>query len=252
MIITLYNTKGGCGKSSTALVLLSALAESNAKRAQAGEETLKIGAVDLDRQHSLISFGEDREARGQQGFGVTFIDLYGDDDPAKALIALEQDHDVLVVDTPGVFYEHASRVISASDAVIVPTSLDTIDAKMTAAALNFIFDLAQQEYFKGNAAALMTKMPPSATFVPKFSLAILTALRESGYPFLATAIASRPAVANIVNFSEYLFEQAERDKTSKSVASAMTDARTLLSTVLDWQVLPPMETETKPRAEETQ
>lgn len=236
MIVTFYSTKGGCGKTSSALALLSAIAEKNHSSSLA--EKIRVAAVDVDPQGSLSNFARERAARGLPSHGISHYSKQASTDAADEIKELARENDLLIVDTQGAYSGANVQIIGVSDVVLVPSGLEAMEAVVTSEVLNYVLSLAETGRFNGSVAMLMTRTPAAAGFLSKLNLAVLSSLRANGYPVLATAVNARPAIPNIVNTSLFLFEQAAKEPKSKSIPAAQEDARRLLSFVLDWTLLP--------------
>lgn len=137
-IITLGNEKGGSGKSTTAMHVITALLA-------AGKS---VAALDLDlRQQSLFRYLENREAfvarTGQPLPLPERVSLTASALDSQAGAAAEEEtsfadtiaalsHDFVVIDTPGAFTTYSRLAHAAADTLITPLNDSLIDFDMLA------------------------------------------------------------------------------------------------------------------------
>lgn len=122
--IVFANEKGGSGKSTSAVHVAIALAAMGRK----------VAALDLDtRQRTLGRYLDNRAATITREGGALPTALYETFDPAKSgpieerLAALAEDHDFLVIDTPGRDDEHVRTAISSADTLVTPINDSFVD-----------------------------------------------------------------------------------------------------------------------------
>lgn len=256
MIIVIFGSKGGTGKTLTALTLLSAIADLNSRSDP--DKQLKTAAVDTDQQRSLTQFSMNREAVNRSNFGISFhdvskpLDSEDDDDglmnenllldDAKEIVAdLDTKNDVVIVDIPGHFSpEHLSLALSG-DRIVIPTNLETIEIQEMMKVTNQLEEFIERGYFTGEYAALLAKVPAAGGFATKFNRVVVTNLRKGGYPILAATLSARPAIPNMVNFSKYLFEQVKDSPKATSPQNALKDSQAVLKSIIEWSILPELE-----------
>lgn len=123
-VISVIQTKGGTGKTTTAMMVSSALSS-------LGDRVL---VLDADKQRSAADWAE--EAGDDLGFEVlavptdrtleTAIRRYGD-----------QDYDFILIDTPPGSNSIVETASSAADLVLIPTGVSPLDMKRTQATLDF-------------------------------------------------------------------------------------------------------------------
>lgn len=139
-IIVLGNEKGGSGKSTTALHIVSALMRSG----------YKVGALDLDlRQKSLFRFLDNRQSFiDRKGVNLPMpqrIELVQsksdsqvaakDDEEARfsdALKTLEKDNQFVVIDCPGAHTRFSQMAHAAADTLITPMNDSLVDFDLLA------------------------------------------------------------------------------------------------------------------------
>lgn len=123
-VISVIQTKGGTGKTTTAMMVSSALSS-------LGDRVL---VLDADKQRSAADWAE--EAGDDLGFEVlavptdrtleTAIRRYGD-----------QNYDFILIDTPPGSNSIVETASSAADLVLIPTGVSPLDMKRTQATLDF-------------------------------------------------------------------------------------------------------------------
>lgn len=123
-VISVIQTKGGTGKTTTAMMVSSALSS-------LGDRVL---VLDADKQRSAADWAE--EAGDDLGFEVlavptdrtleTAIRRYGD-----------QDYDFILIDTPPGSNSIVETASSAADLVLIPTGVSPLDMKRTQSTLDF-------------------------------------------------------------------------------------------------------------------
>jgi chromosome partitioning protein len=139
-IVVVGNEKGGSGKTTTAMHLVVALMQGG----------LKVATIDLDsRQQSLTRYVENRKAWAARNdlvlpvpthFRITRSETLRVDDNetrefalyAEALAAVEQTHDVIVIDTPATDSYLMRLAHSMADAIVTPINDSFIDLDVLA------------------------------------------------------------------------------------------------------------------------
>ncbi|MEO1918919.1 MAG: division plane positioning ATPase MipZ [Paracoccaceae bacterium] len=139
-IIVLGNEKGGSGKSTTAMHLMSAIARSG----------YKVGAIDLDlRQQSFFRYIDNREAfcvnndvKLPLPKRVSMLLSSKDSQKeaqaeeelrfAEALSALEAECDFILIDCPGAHTRYAQMAHSVADTLITPMNDSLVDFDLLA------------------------------------------------------------------------------------------------------------------------
>lgn len=241
MIIALLGSKGGTGKTLSALTLLSAIAEHNSTAGKGGK--IRTAAVDTDKQKSLMKFAENREATGRPNYDIAFKEIDEGEDAVEVLQSLDSQSDLVIVDIPGHFSDEHLKIALTADRIIIPTNLETIEIQEMISVSNHLEELIDRGYFRGEYATLLAKVPAATGFSTKFNRAIVTRIREGGYQILSATLPQRPSIPNIVNYASYLFEQVADNPKAKSPQNAAADAKAFLQSVLEWKVLPDLEAE---------
>lgn len=120
-IFSVCNIKGGSGKSTTAIHLVSFLSNHG----------FKTALVDCDGQQSLSAWVNSVNSLKD----LTLFKSTDTDEIEDEIIELESSHDAVVVDTAGSSEETMKIVISLSDQVVVPLSPSSLDITSTVATI---------------------------------------------------------------------------------------------------------------------
>lgn len=207
MIVTVISPKGGCGKSTSTLMLASVFAQN---------PDLSVAIVDADPRQSIgrVWLTKRREHDlGEPPF--TVISDFSEDTILDTLEAAREAHDLVFVDLEGVAGLMASYAASASDLCVVPMRPSALDGDAAGAALKMIRDA-------GRAAR---RIIPARILITQTDAAIMTTsyreliaeLDEAGVPRLKTELVRRAPYERVMAEGRTLFELAP----SQSVTSAI-------------------------------
>jgi chromosome partitioning protein len=172
VIVSLYSTKGGCGKSTLAVCL-----------AAYWSRTKKTALVDADPQASLSVCRQE----------VVQVPVYQDTSKAigKTLAKLAEDYERIVVDTAGYRRRKNMEALMHSDFVLIPCKPSPFDLKETMGAVELlreIADIKQGKASRPHYAVVLTMAQRTAV-----SAQIREELKESGVPFMSAQIGQRVA-----------------------------------------------------------
>lgn len=120
-IFSICNIKGGSGKSTTAIHLVSFLSNKGYRTA----------LVDCDGQQSLSAWANSVLSLQE----LTIYKSTDIDEIEDNIVELETSHDAVVVDTAGSSEETMKTVISLSDQVVIPLSSSALDITSTVATI---------------------------------------------------------------------------------------------------------------------
>lgn len=123
-VISVIQTKGGTGKTTTAMMVSSALSS-------LGDRVL---VLDADKQRSAVDWAE--EAGDALGFEVVAVPTDRTLETAIRRFG-GQDYDFILIDTPPGSNSIVETASSAADLVLVPTGVSPLDMKRTQATLDF-------------------------------------------------------------------------------------------------------------------
>lgn len=173
-VISVIQTKGGTGKTTTAMMVSSALSSF-------GDRVL---VLDADKQRSAVDWAE--EAGDALGFEVIAVPTDRTLETAIRRFG-GQDYDFILIDTPPGSNSIVETASSAADLVLVPTGVSPLDMKRTQATLDFfdgtdipvavvlvnvdkrekLLDLAQETLSVNTRAALADAIVPTRSATRK-------------------------------------------------------------------------------------
>lgn len=172
MIVSLYSTKGGCGKSTLAVCLAAYWAQ-----------TRKTALLDADPQASLSLCRQE----------VLHIPVFQDTSKGigKTIARLAEEYERIVVDTAGYRRRKNMEALAHSDFVLIPCKPSPFDVKEAMEAVELLREIADARQRKGAApryAVVLTMAQRTAV-----SAQIRGELEESGVPFMSAQIGQRVA-----------------------------------------------------------
>ena len=112
-VVTLYSTKGGCGKTTLAAHLAV-----EAERRGAGP----VAIIDADPQASLARWWNGREAQTPAFVQTTLADM-----PARLTELRESGVKLVLIDTPGADVAHSRSIVRLADLVLIPSRPSPLD-----------------------------------------------------------------------------------------------------------------------------
>ena len=207
MIVTVISPKGGCGKSTSTLMLASVFARN---------PDLSVAIVDADPRQSIgrVWLTKRREHKlGDPPF--TVISDFSEDTILDTLEAARDAHDLVFVDLEGVAGLMASYAASASDLCVVPMRPSALDGDAAGAALKMIRDAGRAARRTIPARILITQT--DAAIMTTSYRELIAELDEAGVPRLKTELVRRAPYERVMAEGRTLFELAP----SQSVTSAI-------------------------------
>ena len=207
MIVTVISPKGGCGKSTSTLMLASVFAQN---------PDLSVAIVDADPRQSIgrVWLTKRREHDlGEPPF--TVISDFSEDTILDTLEAAREAHDLVFVDLEGVAGLMASYAASASDLCVVPMRPSALDGDAAGAALKMIRDAGRAARRTIPARILITQT--DAAIMTTSYRELIAELDEAGVPRLKTELVRRAPYERVMAEGRTLFELAP----SQSVTSAI-------------------------------
>jgi chromosome partitioning protein len=172
MIVSLYSTKGGCGKSTLAVCL-----------AAYWSQTKKTALLDADPQASLSLCRQE----------VLHVPVFEDTSKSvgKTIAKLAQDYERIVIDTAGYRRRKNIEALTHSDFVLIPCKPSQFDVKEAMEAVELLREIGDEKGRKGSAprhAVVLTMAQRTAV-----SAQIREELKDSGVPFMSAQIGQRVA-----------------------------------------------------------
>jgi len=172
MIVSLYSTKGGCGKSTLAVCL-----------AAYWSQTKKTALLDADPQASLSVCR--RESVQVPVFEDTSKGI------GKTIAKLAAEYERVVVDTAGYRRRKNMEALAHSDFVLIPCKPSPFDLKEAMEAVELLREVVGAKERKGSPpryAVVLTMAQRTAV-----SAQIREELEQSGVPFMSAQIGQRVA-----------------------------------------------------------
>jgi chromosome partitioning protein len=172
MIVSLYSTKGGCGKSTLAVCL-----------AAYWSQTKKTALLDADPQASLSVCREE----------VVNVPVFQDTskDIGKTIAKLAAEYERVVIDTAGYRRRKNMEALAHSDFVLIPCKPSPFDLREAMGAVELLREIAGAKERKGSPpryAVVLTMAQRTAV-----SAQIREELEQSGIPFMSAQIGQRVA-----------------------------------------------------------
>jgi chromosome partitioning protein len=172
MIVSLYSTKGGCGKSTLAVCLAAYWSQSK-----------KTALLDADPQASL---GLCRQE-------VLHVPVFEDTSKGigKTIAKLAGEYERVVIDTAGYRRRKSTEALLHSDFVLVPCKPSPFDVREALAAVEVLREIAGSKERKGaplRYAIVLTMAQRTAV-----SAQFREELEQSGAPFMSAQIGQRVA-----------------------------------------------------------
>jgi len=233
MLVSLYSSKGGAGKTTTAISLIGALAEHN----KIGDESaIRVLAIDADRQGTLTAFAQGRADQNKPDYGISFIHRDFNDLTPEMLVELDSEYDVTIIDLPGFYDARGLQLTLVSDVILVPTNLGVSELKEAFNAMNNLTTMKEEIGSSGKHALLLSRVNAIGRMTPKFSKLLFETILDGGYDVLNAKVSDQHGYQAQVDYSEYLFEQAS-EEASKSATRALNETRHLLKTVMGFELV---------------
>jgi chromosome partitioning protein len=178
--ITLASPKGGCGKSTTALVLATTLASKGAS----------VSLLDCDPNQPLVTWG-----RGGSSSPVTVIGGIAESQILSVIDAERVARQFTIIDLEGAATRLQSRAIMRSDLVLVPVAPTALDAAQAARAVALVQEEEQAIGRPIPVRICFNRTSPQIT--TRAEKAIVEELTAAGVPVLRTHLNMRAAFSSL-------------------------------------------------------
>lgn len=202
-VIAVASPKGGAGKSTTAIILGTEMAQAGAN----------VHFLDCDPNKSLTLWAE-REKLPPR---ITFENNLNDGNIIKAIQKHDQDGTIVIVDLEGVASVLVSRAISRADLVITPMRATTLDATIGIRAISLIRDEEEmlQRTIKHAVVFTMTRAIQS-----KQHKGIQASLAEQGIDVIEPSLMERAAFSALFQFGGNLRTMPAQGKIENAIQNA--------------------------------
>jgi chromosome partitioning protein len=188
-VISVANPKGGAGKSTTALVLGTTLAEHGAT----------VTMLDCDPNRPIASW-----ARGGSATAMKVLGDVGESAIVSAIDAERAARQFVLVDLEGTASRMVSRAIMRSDLVLIPMQASAVDAAQAARAVSLV---QEEEQVVGRSIPFRVLFTRTSPAIPtRNEKMIIDELRGAGIPVLTTHLNERAAYKSMFTYSRSLAE----------------------------------------------
>lgn len=185
-VIALTSSKGGCGKSTTALMLASAFSS----------DGYRVAIVDADRSQRLTKWGaHGRKPDNVIVTGATHETLRG------IIKKAVTDHDVVIIDVEGSANMGLAVAIGSADVVIVPANQSAPDVEDAVATIAFIRDTEEMANRKIPHGLLWTRVTQAIR--SREVRALEEQIEQAGVPVLGK-VSERTAYKSMFSYSATL------------------------------------------------
>ena len=238
MIISIYNSKGGVGKTSIGMLIASAIASYNSKE---GVRPLKTLVIDTDPQGSMTSFFDKRADGNLESYGIhcESIDMKSEGKnrvkvaSAREIFAQrESENDIVLIDGAGFFSNEAAELCFDADIVLVPTALSPAETDVSIPLVDSFCDLARK-YKRGVIVKLLVnRAEPIETLSAR---ALREIIASANIARMSVELPAAPAMQLMHGSGRYLHElmamRGEKTGSSKSLEKLHTKAMLLVKEI---------------------
>lgn len=209
MIVAVLSPKGGCGKSTSALMLASVFARN---------EDISVAIVDADPRQSLarVWLGK-RKENGLEPPPFAVISDHSDSSILDTLDRLNGEHDLVFVDLEGVAGLMASYAASSADLCLVPMRPSALDGDAAGAALRMIRDAGRAARRNIPARILLTQT--DAAILTTSYRELLAELDQASVPRLKTELIRRAPYERVMAEGRTLFELTPNQSVSSAISN---------------------------------
>lgn len=189
-VISVANPKGGAGKSTTALILGTTLANQGAS----------VTILDCDPNRPIASWA----AAGITRNSVSVLSDISESRIIPTIDAARESRQFVIVDLEGTASRMVSRAITRSDLVLIPMQASAVDAAQAARAVGLV---REEEQVIGRAIPVRVVFTRTSPQVPtKNERMIVEELRAARVPMLTTHLNQRTAYQSVFTYKVGLDE----------------------------------------------
>lgn len=182
-VVVIASSKGGAGKSTTAIVLGTELAHKG----------VPVTMLDCDPNHSLSIWA----GKGQLPANIRALSDVTESSIVKTIKQYDADGGVVIVDLEGVASRMVSRAISQADLVLIPMRATILDATIGAQSLQLI---AEEEEAIDRKIAHAVVFTMTRAIRSKQQTGIEASLREGGIEIIAPPLMERAAFSALFEY----------------------------------------------------
>jgi len=199
--IVAANTKGGSGKSTTCLVLGTALARKGA--------TVRI--IDADPQGTLLSWSE-----GQSKYRDIVVVPSPGEDLTDLIDRLASEYQFIIIDVQGSANQELAAAMSRADLVVIPMRGKTADAEVATNAISLL--RKQEKLFKRRIEHGVLLTATNAGIKTREEKEIRENVEQGNIPCFQTQLHERTAFSHMFRF-KLAIDELEGKETSGLVAA---------------------------------
>jgi chromosome partitioning protein len=186
-VIALASSKGGCGKSTTAIVLAG----------QYAEQGYRVTIIDADPRERIVRWAAAGEV--PEGITVTKADYKTLPD---AIRRNEDQSDVVLIDVEGSANLSVSIAVGHAHYVVIPANPSAADVEDAIDMVRLVHDIAERSKRPPLYAVLWTRVPTG--FRTREYLALAKQLEEAAVPVCEVSLSERSAYKSLISYSTTL------------------------------------------------
>lgn len=214
-VIAFASPKGGAGKSTSTVLLSTALALRGAP----------CTIVDADPNHPVSRWAK----RPGRPDNLNVVSTSSEEDLVDAIDAASSQRPFVVIDLEGTASSAVGVAMSRADLVVIPTKGSDLDAAEAVKAIKFLRFQERNYRRKIPFAVLFTQTSPAIR--PRTQVNIETELREQGVPVFATQVHERDAYRAIFTYGGTL-DTLDTGQV-RNIEAAKANARALANEVIE-------------------
>lgn len=215
-VITMLSSKGGVGKTTTALILATELAFEGAS----------VVIIDADPNFPLAKWA----AMDGKPENIEVVQEIDEDEIITTIDSARKRADFVIVDLEGRATARATNALMLSNLALIPIQGSALDANEAARAFKSVRSAATARERPLPFAAVLTRAPASERLWPRDLKAVAANLAEANIPIIKTALAERGAFRAMFSMGGTLADMTDADV--GSLASAKANARAFRTDVL--------------------
>lgn len=187
-IISFMTTKGGGGKTTSAILTATILAE----------QGVKVAILDADPNQPIVHWASDAKMPD----GLAVVGSINENNIQEMIEKHEAEADFVIIDLEGSANLTAAYAMAVSDAILIPLQASKLDANEAVKTTSFIKRQEKQQRRKLPTRVFWARMPPA--FITNTAKDIAAQFEEAGIEFMETRLIEREAFRGVVNFGKTL------------------------------------------------
>lgn len=222
MIISLFSTKGGVGKSTTILSILNAIAWANRN----SSDPKMVCVVDADhRQGSLAGFFEERRSRDLPDYAIECRVLEPDNKTPERMYDLGEQYDYVLIDLPGKHENFVTLSALQADLVLLPSAMNLVEITPASLALVNMLEIIEKHDLPTRLGLVVSRGARIYQFEGRTAKGILRNIQHARYPIIRTPLSNQQtAMTDAWATGHYHFELVDADPKAKASWNAHEDA----------------------------